>query len=233
MKPVFLVYFCCLALSFAATPKFEDIPGLPPAPGAQSAANKTNAVSAAGAQADGTNGMSNLDDKYKLAVSDRLSFRIVEDEEDPKPLTVTDSGELEVPYIGRFPATGKTCKQLALELKRALEKDYYYDATVIVAVDVMTKSRGKVYLIGPVHAPGPQDIPSDEILTLSKAIIRAGGFADFADKAKVKVTRKGRGGRDQSFIENVGEVLEKGQTESDLPLEPGDLIFVPERLIRF
>jgi protein involved in polysaccharide export with SLBB domain len=233
MKSIFLIYSSFLALSFAATPKFEDIPGLAPAPGAQPAANKTNSVSAAGAQAGGTNGMSNLDDKYKLAVSDRLSFRIVEDEEEPKPLTVTDSGELEVPYVGRFPATGKTCKQLALELKQALEKDYYYDATVIVAVDVMTKSRGKVYLIGPVHAPGPQDIPSDEVLTLSKAIIRAGGFADFADKAKVKVTRKGRGGRDQSFIENVGDVLEKGQTESDLPLEPGDLIFVPERLIRF
>jgi len=55
----------------------------------------------------------------------------------------------------------------------------------------MTKSRGKVYLVGPVRMPGPEDIPSDEVLTLSKAILRAGGFTDFADKHHVKITRQG------------------------------------------
>lgn len=181
-----------------------------------------------------TNSMDALDDKHRLAIGDRLSFRIVEDEEDPKPLFVTDSGDLEVPYLGRFPAVGKTCKELARDLKAELEREYYYQATVIVAVDVMAKSRGKVYLVGPVRMPGPQEIPSDEVLTLSKAILRAGGFNDFADKHKVKVTRRPAGaGTEKSFTIDVGEVLEKGRTESDLPLEAGDLIYVPERLIRF
>ncbi|PYK57102.1 MAG: hypothetical protein DME21_18185 [Verrucomicrobia bacterium] len=102
--------------------------------------------------------MDALDDKHKLAIGDRLSFRIVEDEEDPKPLLVTDSGELEVPYIGRYPAVNMSCKQLARQLKIELEKEYYYQATVIIAVDAMTKSRGKVYLVGPIRVPGPQDI---------------------------------------------------------------------------
>jgi len=182
-----------------------------------------------------TNSMDALDDQHKLAIGDRLSFRIVEDEEDPKSLIVTDSGDLEVPYIGRFPAVGKSCKELAYALKAELEKEYYYQATVIVAVDAMTRSRGKVYLVGPVRMPGPQEIPSDEVLTLSKAILRAGGFGDYADKHKVRVTRKGdaAGGQDQTFTVDVAEILEKGKTESDLPLKPGDLIYVPERLIRF
>ena len=129
----------------------------------------------------------------------------------------------------------KTCKQLARQLKAELEKEYYYQATVIIAVDIMTKSRGKVYLVGPVRMAGPQEIPSDEVLTLSKAILRAGGFGDYADKHKVRVTRKGGAadGKDQVFTVDVAEILEKGRTESDLPLETGDLIYVPERLIRF
>ena len=181
-----------------------------------------------------TNSMDALDDKHRLAIGDRLSFRIVEDEEDPKPLFVTDSGDLEVPYLGRFPAVERTCKELARALKAELEKEYYYQATVVIAVDLMARSRGKVYLVGPVRAPGPQEIPSDEVLTLSKAILRAGGFNDFADKHKVKVTRKtGGAGTEKTFTIDVAEVLEKGRTESDLPLEPGDLIYVPERLIRF
>ncbi len=185
--------------------------------------------------------MDALDEKHKLAVSDRLSFRIMEDQEDPresldpKALIIADSGEVEIPYIGRVAAEGKTCKQLAGEIKAALEKEYYYKATVILAVDFMAKSRGKVYVVGPVRMPGPQEIPSDEVFTLSKAILRAGGFTDFADKRKVKITRnRGTTPADkQSFVVDVSEVLDKGRTERDITLEVGDLIVVPERLIRF
>ena len=202
-------------------PEFYDLPATPPPP-ALAAANATNA-------------MATLDDKHLLAIGDRLSFRIVEDEEEPKALLIMDSGELEVPYLGRFAAAGKTCQELARALKAELEKEYYYRATVIIAVDLMARSRGKVYLVGPVRAPGPQEIPSDEILTLSKAILRAGGFTDFADKKTVKVTRKSAeaGREDQTFTVNVGDILEKGRTDTDLPLYAGDLVYIQERMIRF
>ena len=186
--------------------------------------------------------MDALDDKHRLAIGDRLSFRVLEDQEDPKEptepksLTVTDAGDLEVPYLGRVPAENRTCKQLAREIKAALEKEYYYQATVIIAVDLMTKTRGKIYVVGPVHVPGPQEIPSDEILTLSKAIMRAGGFDDTADKRNVKVIRKnarGDGDKKSNLIVDVEEIFDKGRVDRDLPLEPGDFIVIPTRLIRF
>jgi|GEM_PF-1978545 len=176
-----------------------------------------------------------LDDKHKLAIGDKLSFKIQEDEDDPRPMIVADNGEVEVPYIGRVRAENKTCKQLATEIKAALEKDYYYEATVSIAVDQMAKTRGRVYLVGALRMPGPQEIPSDETLTLSKAILRCGGFADFADKKNVKITRKtGPNEADkQTFIVNVGQIYDNGKVETDLPLEPGDMILVPDRKIRF
>jgi polysaccharide biosynthesis/export protein len=207
-------------------------------PLAETAAKPSGTVSNASA-ADVTGGMKALDNKYKLGIGDRLSFRILEDEDEPKPLTVTDSGDLEVPYIGRCPAVGKTCKELANELKAELEKEYYYHATVIIAVDTMTKlstkSLGKVSVDGAVHLPGEQEIPGDEVLTVSLAITRAGGFSDFADKRHVRVTR--RLGPEESankhMTVNVTEILEKGRTDLDVPLEAGDRIFVPDRVIRF
>jgi polysaccharide export outer membrane protein len=225
----------------AAQPKFTDVSHLfpewtpAPATGVTTALPESPASTTNPSAATAPDSMDALDDKYILAIGDRLSFRIVEDEEDPKPLSVTDSGELEVPYIGRFPGVGKTCRKLAREIKAELEKEYYYQATVILAVDLMTRSRGKVYLVGPVRMPGPQEIPSDEVLTLSKAILRAGGFNDFADRRNVKVTRKtgAADGADQTFTVDVAEILEKGRSSADLPLLPGDLIYIPERLIRF
>jgi len=234
------------ATSRAGVPVFSSVPrsssGNPAPPATDT--NYSSPTDAPSEPANPTapiNRMEALDDKHRLAIGDHLSFRIVEDEEDPKesrdpkPMTVTDAGDLEVPYIGRFPAENKTCKQLAGEIKTALEKDYYRQATVIISIDLMTKSRGRVYLVGPVHIPGPQEIPSDEVFTLSKAILRAGGFTDYADKQRVQVTRKGGSGEKdkKTFVVDVGQIFDKGKTERDLPLEPGDLILIPERLIHF
>ena len=176
-----------------------------------------------------TNSMEVLDDKKKLGANDFVSFRVVEDRDnDSQRLRVNDSGELEVPYIGLVPAQGKTCKELAFNIKSALEKEYYYHATVILAVDrVSDKSRGRIYVYGSVKSQGPQEVPPDENYTVSKAVIRAGGFGDFANKRRVKVTRKN--GKD--FTVDLKRVIEEGHTEEDVVLQPDDHIYVPQRLI--
>ena len=176
-----------------------------------------------------TNSMSVLDEKKKLGPNDYVSFRVVEDRDnESQHLRVNDNGELEVPYIGLVQAAGKSCKELAYTVKSALEREYYFHATVIIAVDhISEKSRGRVYVYGSVKGQGPQEIPADESYTVSKAIIRAGGFGDFANKRKVKVTRKGG----QDFVVDLKRVIEEGHTEDDVVLQPDDQIYVPQRLI--
>ncbi|MGD1088653.1 MAG: polysaccharide biosynthesis/export family protein [Verrucomicrobiota bacterium] len=175
------------------------------------------------------------DDKYKLHIGDTISFQIIEDKDAPRSLVVTDSGELDVPYIGRAQAVGKTCKQLADELKVQLEKEYYYRATVIIALDSANKFCGRVYIWGEVRNPGPIDLSPDETLTAGKAIIRAGGFTEFAKETKVKIIRSAgaKNGGKQIFELNISEILDKGETEKDLALMPDDYIIVPSRLINF
>jgi len=180
-----------------------------------------------------TTSMEVLDDERPLRIGDRLSMRVVEDRELPVSLLVTDSGEVEVPLIGRVIAKGKTCKQLAYAIKVPLERDYYYKATVIIALDVAgLKSPGRVYVTGQVRNQGPLDIPPDETFTVSKAILRAGGFADFANKRKVKLVRK-KGASTETTIVNVELVVKKGWTDKDPVVEADDTIIVPERLINF
>lgn len=178
-----------------------------------------------------TNSMAVLDDKKRLGSDDFVSFRVVEDRDnESQRLRVNDNGELEVPYIGLIPAAGKTCRELAHNIKSALEKEYYYHATVILAVDrVSEKSRGKVYVYGAVKGQGPQEIPTDETYTVSKAVIRAGGFGDFADKRKVKVTRK----NGQDMVVDLKRVIEQGHSQDDVVLQPDDQIYVPQRLVNF
>lgn len=176
-----------------------------------------------------TNSMAVLDDRKKLGSNDFVSFRVVEDRDnESQRLRVNDSGELEVPYVGLVQAAGKSCKELAYSIKAALEREYYYHATVIIAVDhISEKSRGRIYVYGSVKAQGPQEIPAGETYTVSKAIIRAGGFGDFANKRKVKLSRKGG----QDVVVDLKRVIEEGRMEEDVVLQPDDQIYVPQRLI--
>lgn len=178
-----------------------------------------------------TNSMNVLDDQKRLGSNDFVSFRVVEDRDnESQRLRVNDNGQLEVPYVGLVQAEGKTSKELAYSIKSMLEKEYYYHATVIIAVDhVSEKSRGRVYITGSVRGPGPQEIPPDESYTVSKAVIRAGGFSDFADKRKVRVTRK----NGQDFVVDLKNVIERGRSEEDAVLQPDDQVFVPQKLINF
>ena len=175
------------------------------------------------------------DDKYKLRVGDKISLQILEDRDLPRSLVVADSGELDVPYVGRVLASDKTCKQLADDLKARLEREYYHRATVIIALDVANKFLGRVYVWGQVRNQGPIDIAVNENLTAGKAILRAGGFGDFANKKRVKVVRGGdtNGVAKQSFELNMVDILEKGKTEKDMVLQPDDFIIIPSRLINF
>jgi len=226
------VYAILLALTVSTGygqrfPKESATPNIPPPPLEQSPAQDMPLTS--NSTVLRTNSMSVLDDKKRLGSNDYVSFRVVEDRDnDSQRLRVNDNGELEVPYVGLVPAQGRTCKELAYNIKSLLEREYYYHATVILAVDrVSEKSRGRIYVYGSVRSQGPQEIPPDESYTVSKAVIRAGGFGDFANKRKVKVTRK----NGQDYTVDLKRVIEEGHTEEDLVLQPDDQIYVPQRLI--
>lgn len=180
--------------------------------------------------------MDMLDNKQKLGVGDTLMFQVLEDQEEAKSISVTDTGELQIPELGLVKAAGKTCRQLGYEIKAKLEQTTYYHATVLLGIQVLNKtiSGRRVYLAGQVRNTGPQEIPAGETWTVSRAIMGAGGFTDYADKKQVRVVRAGtKGGAGRTFIVNVADVLEKGQTDKDLAVEPEDLIYVPGRAINF
>jgi len=94
------------------------------------------------------------------------------------------------------------------------------------------RSKGKIYVMGQVRTQGPMDLPADETLTLSRAILRAGGFADFANQRKVRLIRKTSGSQAETTVVNVMDLLD-GQGGKDPVLQNDDLIIVPERLVNF
>jgi protein involved in polysaccharide export with SLBB domain len=85
-----------------------------------------------------------------------------------------------------------------------------------------------------VGSPGVVKIPEGETLTVSKVIIMSGGFKDFANRKKVRLTRKSPiDGEAETKIVNVVDILHKGKLEEDIAVCDGDIIVVPEKFFNF
>ena len=177
---------------------------------------------------------STVDPDKKLSAGDQVTLEIVEDKEGGLPRVVTAAGDLDVPELGRVNVAGKTTAEAAADIKRRLEADYYYRATVRLAIDrvspVQVRS-GVVYLSGEVRQVGPQEIVAGEALTLSNAVLKAGGLTEWADSKKVKLMRQ-RGGSTQTTEHNYKSIIERGDVKNDPVLQDGDRINIPKIFFR-
>lgn len=179
--------------------------------------------------------MMSVDPDAKLAPGDELTVEIEQDREGGFQKRVSVTGEIDVPPYGRVKVAGRTTTDAASEIKRLLEKDYYYVATVRLSLDrrgVTGAKNGTVTMAGELRMVGPLDLEDGAKLTVSQAVMKAGGFGAFANKGKVQVTRT-EGGQTKQFTVDVQRVIEKGAVDQDPVLLDGDRIFVPKKMINF
>jgi protein involved in polysaccharide export with SLBB domain len=189
-----------------------------------------------------------LDDKNPLEVGDTISFRVIEDRDDAVTRVVTDTGEVDFPYVGRLKVEGKTCHEVAIELKKLLEVDYYKQATVIVGLDLIigqekTKPRDLAWVVGEVRLEGPQELSKLQPMTVSQVILKAGGFSDYADQRKVRLIHRSSlssapatGVPDDISKSKEGETIDvkavfDGKSSIDPVVKPDDYIIVPKRFV--
>ena len=176
-----------------------------------------------------------VDPDKKLSAGDQVTIEIVEDQEGGLPRVVTAAGAIDIPPVGRVQVAGKTTTEAVADIRRRLEADYYYHATVKLNIDRVSPVQvraGTVTLSGQVRAVGPQEMIAGEPLRLSSAILKAGSFTEWANPKKVKLTRQVNGSA-QTTEYNVKEIIEKGDEKLDPILQDGDRINVPKALARW
>jgi protein involved in polysaccharide export with SLBB domain len=220
-------------------------PGFRPAEPARPAPSRTapaaDDTAAAVAQ---MSSMDRLDASYALRNGDTVSLRIVEDGEKVYSLRIQDSGNIQAPYLSLVPAAGRTCRDVAFYMKRELEKQHFQKATVILALEQRAPTRERGYgpslpafnadyitVYGQVSRQGRYEVEPGEDLTVSQAILRAGGFSQFAQDEKVKIIRRVPGKGNVTIIVNLRNVMMRGKLEYDIPTRGGDVIIVDEKLI--
>jgi polysaccharide export outer membrane protein len=93
-------------------------------------------------------------------------------------------------------------------------------------INVPVDKEIRVFVFGRVTQPGALKFKISEKVTLLKAIAQAGGWAEGAKQSAVVITRKDKAGQEKRIKVNVKDIL--SGKKKDIPLQEGDVIFVPE-----
>ena len=127
---------------------------------------------------------------------------------------VDESGKISMPHIGSLVAANNT----TVELKKLIESTYLKEEIFTnpnVTVDL--KEQRFVDVTGEVRMP--QRVPYTKDLTALGAVAACGGFTDFANRRRVRLTQ---GGQTQEF--NAKEI--QADQGRDIRLKPNDKIQV-------
>lgn len=103
----------------------------------------------------------------------------------------------------------------------------------LIIVPNFDRESGEVYVFGAVGSPGPQRITGSDRLLVSDAILRAGGFTQFAKDKQVEVIRANPDlpPEERKQVVDVRRILDENRRDLDIQLEPGDTVRVREKLI--
>lgn len=165
-------------------------------------------------------------DDYVIGPGDSLNVFVWRQPELSTVVPVRPDGMISTPLVEDLIAVGKTPTQLAREIESVLA-EYIRTPQVTVIVESFVGTFGsQVRVVGAVQQPG--SLPFRDQMTLFDVILQVGGLTEFASGNRSKLIRTVDGEVVETRV-RLEDLLE-GDISLNTPVQPGDVIVVPEAI---
>ncbi len=165
--------------------------------------------------------------EYLIGPDDVVAVSVWQNPELDAKAPVRADGKISLPLIGDIQAGGRTPAALTADITTQLA-GYVRDAPVSVQITELRSHEylSRVRVTGAVRQP--VSLPFRPGMTVLDAVLAAGGPTDFAASDRSALHRQ-RDAATHSYPIALGAMLERGDLGSNYPLQPGDVITVPQR----
>lgn len=170
---------------------------------------------------------------YKISSLDRLQVSMFGEPELTVSEIVDRKGMVRLLLIGEINVAALTVKDAEEKIEREYTNQRYLRRPK-ARIRIITYAPQEVLMLGEVRKPGPFNFPPEvEAMDIVEAVARSGGTSNIARESKVIVKRKTDSGFDvyRVDLKKLKEGLQEGNDEGRFFLHPGDIVFVPERII--
>jgi polysaccharide export outer membrane protein len=162
---------------------------------------------------------------YVIGPGDSLQIFVWRNDELSATVPVRPDGKISTPLVEDVVAVGKTPSQLARHIETILS-EFIRTPKVNVIVATALSASSQVRVVG--QAMNPRAIPYRDGLTILDVVIDAGGLGEFAAGNRAKLVRKNADGTHENIKVRLEDLLEDGDMSQNLPVQPGDVLIIPE-----
>ncbi len=167
------------------------------------------------------------DGDYLLQPQDLIRIQVFQEPDLLREVRISREGTITLPLIEQVDLRNKTLRQAEQIIRERYDRDFLVNPQITLVV--IEYAKRTVNVMGNVNSPGAVPFPQEQRLSLLDAITRAGGFNRLADRKRVQLTRAKPNGESETFEVNA-DLLIRGTSSEAWLLQPGDNIYVPERV---
>ncbi len=159
-------------------------------------------------------------ERYQLGPGDLLTLRYWSDTLEPREVypRVDAQGAITLPMGGKIVARGQTLAQLEETVRKALSRVIRNVQVTLTLRELRTMT---IIVAGEAYAPGSYQVPA--VATLFNALYACGGPNDKGSLRRIQLKRTDGSVHTFDFY----RFLLYGDGSQDVPLQPGDIIFIP------
>jgi polysaccharide export outer membrane protein len=161
---------------------------------------------------------------YLIGPGDTLQIFVWQNPELSVTVPVRPDGRISTPLVEDTLAVGKTPVQLATDLETALAV-FIRTPKVSVIVSQAVGALSQVQVIGQVTRPS--GVPYRAGLRVLDALLAVEGLSEFSAPNRAMLIRT-ENGKETKIRIRIGDLLDSGDLEQNLLLQPGDVIVVPQ-----
>ena len=194
-----------------------------PAPTSAPASAPAGTATAASASAATSSG-------YRLFARDKIRIAVHGENDLCVERRIDGNGCVSLPLLASLRVQGLT----VAEAEERIAQAYIREEILVhphVALSVVEYFSRVVSVLGQVNKPGKVELPIEApSLSIVEAISNAGGLTRIARADSVRVTRRPAAGGEQIVTVDVERMIDGRGGVAVFLVEPGDIVFVPERV---
>ena len=164
---------------------------------------------------------------YRIGVDDVVQVSVWRNEGLDVSVPVRPDGMISVPLVGDVEAGGKTPEEVATTIKEKLAAFIREPQVTVILTELNSHEYlSRVRVTGAVQQAS--SLPYRQGMTVLDAVLAAGGTTEFAAPDRTQLHRQTADGA-SAYAVKLDRILLKGDLATNFPLQPGDVITVPER----
>ncbi len=167
-------------------------------------------------------------ENYVLKSSDVINVEVYQEPDLNKIIRIEGDGSVALALVGKVKIAGMTIAEAQSLITDLYNRDYLVNPQISVLVASFAPQY--INILGSVNQPGTVPIPPDRPITLTEAIAGVNGISRLGNPKAIIIKRKNEDGSFDQIEINFTRILIDNDV-SDIVLQVGDTVWVPERII--